>query len=79
MWKDKNLHSPRIPDPYGRLCPIGTMAELWNLDRNDDQIKVRSCRIEPGDTEAAPLREAEVARCIVVARQDTPGDVRLAA
>jgi len=54
-------------------------AVLEYLGRLDAQVKVRGFRVEPGEVEAALRRAAGVRECVVVAREDTPGDRRLAA
>jgi amino acid adenylation domain-containing protein len=75
------------PNPFaaGRMYRTGDAARLLPsgefqiIGRLDDQVKLRGFRIELGEVEAALVAHGNLAAAAVMLREDTPGDVRLAA
>jgi len=88
-WRQPALSAERFVSEPGRpdqtLYRTGDLGrwtwdgQLEHLGRIDHQIKVRGHRIEPGDIESQISQHPQVKHCVVIARQDRPGDVRLVA
>ncbi|HKN83795.1 MAG TPA: alpha/beta fold hydrolase, partial [Pyrinomonadaceae bacterium] len=83
LTAEKFIPNPFSSDPEARLYKSGDLARyradgrLECLGRMDDQVKVRGFRIELGEIESVLRQHPVVRTCVVIAREDTPGDRRL--
>ncbi|GAB3899451.1 non-ribosomal peptide synthetase [Spirosoma agri] len=79
-----------VPNPFagrgaGKMYRTGDLGkfmangEIHCLGRSDQQIKIRGYRVEPGEVEQALRVQDDVKEAVVIAREDRPGDQRLAA
>jgi amino acid adenylation domain-containing protein len=59
-----------------RYLPTG---EIEYLGRMDHQVKIRGLRIELGEIEATLSKHPAVKQCVMVVREDTPGEKTLVA
>ena len=85
LTRERFIRNPFSTEPGDRLYRSGDLArrlddgDIEYLGRIDRQVKIRGFRIELGEIEAALKDHSEIAQAVVVAREDRPGDQRLAA
>ena len=82
---ERFLSNPFSKNPLARMYRTGDLARflldgtIECLGRTDHQVKIRGFRIELGEIENALREHPSVKQCVVIAREDTPGDKRLVA
>ncbi len=85
LTAEKFIPHPFSAEPGTRLYKTGDSARylpdgnIEFLGRIDHQVKIRGFRIELGEIEATLGQHPSVRESVVLARQDTPGEVRLVA
>ncbi|MCH7345990.1 amino acid adenylation domain-containing protein, partial [Pelomonas sp. CA6] len=85
LTRQRFIADPFSGEPGARLYKTGDLGR-WRADgaieylgRNDQQLKLRGQRIEPGEIEAQLLAQPGVREAVVVLREDEPGEARLVA
>ncbi|MEU7907087.1 amino acid adenylation domain-containing protein [Actinoplanes sp. NPDC049118] len=72
-------------DPYPVLYRSGDVARYWSdgtveiIGRTDNEVKIRGYRVHLGEVEGALAEQPGVRQCVVLAREDVPGERRLVA
>ncbi|MBA6257663.1 MULTISPECIES: non-ribosomal peptide synthetase [unclassified Colwellia] len=85
MTAEKFISNPFSDDPEDRLYKSGDLVRYLldgNLEfagRTDDQVKIRGFRIELGEIEIQLSQCDSVASCLVLVREDEPGQKRIVA
>jgi amino acid adenylation domain-containing protein len=85
LTAERFLPDPWSRQPGARVYRTGDLVrwlpagDLEYLGRADQQVKIRGFRVELAEVEAALRAHPAVAECVVVAREDSPGERRLVA
>ncbi len=85
LTAEKFIRDPFSDRPNARLYKTGDLVcfladgNIEYLGRMDHQVKIRGFRIELSEIEAVLAGHPSVRECIVMAREDVPGDKRLTA
>jgi amino acid adenylation domain-containing protein len=85
MTAERFTPNPFAAQPGGRMYTTGDLArydekgEIEFLGRKDHQVKIRGFRIEMGEIESILNEHSSVRAVTVLAREDVPGEIYLAA
>src|SRR5450631_900950 len=63
----------------GDLAKYSADGNIEFLGRKDDQVKIRGYRVEPGEIEVLLSAQKGIQQAVVIAREDSPGQLRLVA
>ncbi len=83
LTEEKFVPNPFVPEKRmyrtGDLARYRADGNIECLGRTDHQVKLRGFRIELGEIESALKQHTGIDQCVVIAREDEPGDKRLVA
>lgn len=85
MTSERFVRNPFEAEPASRLYKTGDLvrylasSEIEYLGRIDHQVKIRGFRIELGEIENVLALHSSIKEAVVIAREDQPGEKRLAA
>lgn len=85
LTAERFIPNPFSNEPSTRLYKTGDLARyladgsIEYLGRKDYQVKIRGVRIELGEIEAVLEQHTKIRQCVVVPREDVPGNQRLVA
>lgn len=85
LTAERFIPHPFSQEPGARIYNAGDLVryrpngEIEIIGRSDHQVKIRGFRIELGEIEAVLSQHPCVQQCVVVVREDTPGNKRLIA
>ncbi len=85
LTQEKFIENPFNDKPDSRLYKTGDLVRYLNdgqieyIGRIDFQVKIRGLRIELGEIESKITEMASVKQCVVIVREDHPGDQKIVA